>query len=33
MFRNKLYPNYNDMSISAKVKADQIVMQKIWSKN
>jgi hypothetical protein len=32
MFRNKLYPNYNDMSISAKVKADQIVMQRFGQK-
>jgi len=28
MFRNKAYPNYNDLSISARVKADQIVMQR-----
>ena len=27
-FRNKAYPNYNDLSISARVKADQIVMQR-----
>ena len=28
MFRNKAYPNYNDLSISARVKADQVVMQR-----
>ena len=28
MFRKKVYPNYDDMSISAKVKADQIVMKR-----
>ena len=28
MFRKKAYPNYDDMSISAKVKADQIVMKR-----
>ena len=27
-FRFKLYPNYNDLAISAKVKADQRVMQR-----
>ena len=27
-FRLKLYPNYNDLAISAKVKADQRVMQR-----
>ena len=27
-FRNKAYPNYNDLSISARVKADQIGMQR-----
>jgi|TARA_B110000914_G_scaffold208798_1_gene206558 hypothetical protein len=32
MFRNKLYPDYNSMSISAKVKADQKVMQRFGQK-
>ena len=32
MFRNKAYPNYDDMSISAKVKADQVVMQRFGKK-
>ena len=32
LFRKKVYPNYNDMSISAKVKADQIVMQRFGQK-
>ena len=31
-FRNKAYPNYDDMSISAKVKADQVVMQRFGKK-
>ena len=32
MFRKKAYPNYDDMSISAKVKADQVVMQRFGKK-
>ena len=32
MFRKKVYPNYDDMSISAKVKADQVVMQRFGRK-
>jgi hypothetical protein len=32
MFRKKAFPNYDDMSISAKVKADQIVMQRFGQK-
>ena len=32
MFRNKLYPNYNDMSIPHKVKADQLVIKKYGAK-
>ena len=32
MFRKRAFPNYNDMSISAKVKADQIVMQRFGQK-
>ena len=32
MFRKKVYPNYDDMSISAKVKADQIVMKRFGQK-
>ena len=32
MFRKKVYPNYDDMSISAKVKADQVVMQRFGKK-
>jgi len=32
MFRKKAYPNYDDMSISAKVKADQVVMQRFGRK-
>ena len=28
MFRNKAFPNYNDLSISARVKADQVIMQR-----
>jgi len=31
-FRDKAYPNYDDMSISAKVKADQVVMQRFGKK-
>ena len=31
-FRKKAYPNYNDMSIPQKVKADQIVMQRFGPK-
>ena len=27
-FRKKLYPNYKDMAIPQKVKADQIIMQR-----
>jgi hypothetical protein len=32
MFRKKAFPNYDDMSISAKVKADQVVMQRFGQK-
>ena len=32
LFRKKVYPNYNDMSVSAKVKADQKIMQKFGPK-
>ena len=32
MFRKRAFPNYDDMSISAKVKADQIVMQRFGQK-
>jgi len=28
MFRKKAYPNYDDMSVSARVKADQVVMKR-----
>ena len=28
MFRNKAYPNYNSLSIAARVKADQVIMQR-----
>ena len=31
-FRKKAYPNYNDMSIPQKVKADQIIMQRFGAK-
>ena len=31
-FRKKVYPNYNDMSIPQKVKADQIIMQRFGPK-
>ena len=31
-FRKKAYPNYNDMSIPQKVKADQIIMQRFGPK-
>ena len=31
-FRKKAYPNYKDMSIPQKVKADQIVMQRFGPK-
>ena len=31
-FRDRAYPNYDDMSISAKVKADQVVMQRFGRK-
>ena len=32
MFRKKAFPNYNDLSISARVKADQVVMQRFGKK-
>lgn len=32
MFRKKAFPNYNDLSISARVKADQMVMQRFGQK-
>ena len=32
MFRKKAYKNYDDMSISARVKADQVVMQRFGKK-
>ena len=32
MFRKRAFPNYDDMSISAKVKADQVVMQRFGQK-
>tara|TARA_R100001377_G_C3171677_1_gene103307 strand:+ start:21 stop:395 length:375 start_codon:yes stop_codon:yes gene_type:complete len=32
MFRNKLYPNYNDMPIPKKIKIDQLIMQKYGKK-
>tara|TARA_Y100000996_G_scaffold28193_1_gene19983 strand:- start:390 stop:779 length:390 start_codon:yes stop_codon:yes gene_type:complete len=28
MFRKRAYPNYDDMSVSARVKADQVVMKR-----
>ena len=28
MFRKKAYPNYDDMSVSARIKADQVVMKR-----
>ena len=28
MFRKKVYPNYDDMSVSARVKADQVAMKR-----
>ena len=31
-FRKKAYPNYNDMSMPQKVKADQIIMQRFGAK-
>ena len=31
-FRKKAYPNYNDMSMPQKVKADQIIMQRFGPK-
>ena len=31
-FRKKAYPNYNDMSIPQKVKADQVIMQRFGPK-
>ena len=31
-FRKKLYPNYKDMAIPQKVKADQIIMQRFGAK-
>ncbi len=31
-FRKKAYPNYNDMSMPQKVKADQIIMQRFGRK-
>ena len=32
MFRKKAYPNYDDMSVSARVKADQVVMKRFGQK-
>ena len=31
-FKKKLFPDYNDMSLPQKVKADRIVMQKYGAK-
>ena len=31
-FRKKMFPNYNDMSIPHKVKADQLVVKKYGAK-
>jgi len=31
-FKKKLFPDYNDMSLPQKVKADQIIMQKYGAK-
>ena len=31
-FRKKMYPNYKDMAIPQKVKADQIIMQRFGKK-
>ena len=28
LFRNKAFPNYNSLSIAARVKADQVIMQR-----
>ena len=28
LFRNKAFPNYNSLSIAARVKADQMIMQR-----
>ena len=31
-FRDKFYPNYNDMSLQQRVKVDQMIMQKYGTK-
>ena len=33
LFRNKAFPNYNSLSIAARVKADQMIMQRFGKKN
>ena len=32
-FRKKLYPNYNEMSMQQKVRADQVVLQRFGPKS